>query len=461
MKGTIARGSARTVVAAAFAVAVVGACGDPLDVDIVGTVTDQSINSAAAANALRVGTLGSINAITAGGTGTFDRGWMDIGLLTDEWKTSGPQQQYGELDRRTVPNTNTNLQNYYANLQRTRARAREAIDALIAYRPSPAWGIGQMYIAMALAEMQLGEHFCNGVPLSGVVNGAVEYGPPRTNQELFQVASEHIDSAFTYLTATDATTVQHLNLAKLLKARILLDLGGQAAAAATQVAGIPTNYVYQITFAVGTGDNAIWAANTSIRASTVGDSVDPTGTIQNALPFGSANDPRVRVAGSSTGTSSQGVGADGGTNMVVQQMWARSDPVNLASGLDARLVEAEARLQVDDFAGMMTILNGLRATPPQLTPLVTPAAMPPLPVPTNKADAVTRFFREKAFWTFGRGQRFGDMRRLVRQYGRPQNQVFPTGPFFKGGTYGTDVNYDVSSAELTNPQFTACIDRNA
>jgi len=25
----------------------------------------------------------------------------------------------------------------------------------------------------------------------------------------------------------------------------------------------------------------------------------------------------------------------------------------------------------------------------------------------------------------------------------------------------TDVNYDVSSAELTNPQFTTCIDRNA
>jgi hypothetical protein len=87
--------------------------------------------------------------------------------------------------------------------------------------------------------------------------------------------------------------------------------------------------------------------------------------------------------------------------------------------------------------------------------------MPPLPVPANRADAVTRFFREKAFWTFGRGQRFGDMRRIVRQYGRPQTQVFPTGPFFKGGTYGTDVNYDVSSAELTNPQFTACIDRNA
>lgn len=41
------------------------------------------------------------------------------------------------------------------------------------------------------------------------------------------------------------------------------------------------------------------------------------------------------------------------------------------------------------------------------------------------------------------------------------NQVLPTGTFFKGGTYGTDVNFDVSNAELTNPQFTACIDRNA
>ena len=40
---------------------------------------------------------------------------------------------------------------------------------------------------------------------------------------------------------------------------------------------------------------------------------------------------------------------------------------------------------------------------------------------------MTLFFREKAFWTFGRGQRLGDERRLVRQYGRTQDQVFPVG----------------------------------
>jgi len=436
------------------------ACGDPLDVNIVGTVTDASINSAAAADALRIGTLGSVNAITVGGTTPFDRGWLDIGLLTDEWKTSGAQQQYGELDRRTVPNTNTNLQNYYANLHRTRARAREAIDALTRYRPTPAWGIGQMYIALALAELQLAEYFCNGVPLSGVAGGAVVYGTPQTNQQIFTLANAHLDSAMTFLGATDATTVQHMNLARLLKARVLLNLGGQSAAAATQVTGIPTSYAFPITFSAATGDNGIWAANTSNRSSSLGDSLDAAGRIANAIPFASSGDPRVRSAGSSIAPSSQGFGADGGTPLVLTNVWGRSDNVNLASGLDARLVEAEAALQADNFTAMMTILNALRQSPPALTTTYTPAALAPLPAPANRDAAISLFFREKAFWTFGRGQRFGDLRRLMRQYGRAQAQVWPTGTFHKGGTYGTDVNLDVSNAELANPNFTACIDRN-
>jgi len=50
---------------------------------------------------------------------------------------------------------------------------------------------------------------------------------------------------------------------------------------------------------------------------------------------------------------------------------------------------------------------------------------------------------------------------MIRQYGRSQDQVFPIGSFFKGGTYGADVNFDVSSLELNNPNFKACIDRAA
>ena len=451
----------RALIAGLVAILGVGACSDPLEVHIVGTVTDASVNNAAAANALRIGALGSINAMTVGGTGNFDRGWVDAGLLADEFKTSGAQQQYGELDIRTVPNTNVNLQALFANQSRARTRATEAIAALLKYQPSPAWGVGQMYIVLAIAELHMAEYFCNGTPLSGLVDGVVAYGQPMTNAAVFAMANAHLDTALTYLTATDATTLQHFRLAKLLKARVLLDLGGQGAAAAALVADIPTSYAYQITFSLATGDNGIWAANTSLKAASIGDSVDAAGRVANAIPFASANDPRVRTVGSSIAPSSQGFGSDGGTPLVVTTMWGRSDAVNLASGLDARLVEAEAALQANNLSGMATILNSLRAAPPALTPTYTPAAMPALTVPATQAAATTLFFREKAFWTFGRGQRLGDMRRMIRQYGRSQDQVFPIGSFFKGGTYGADVNFDVSSLELNNPNFKACIDRAA
>jgi hypothetical protein len=62
---------------------------------------------------------------------------------------------------------------------------------------------------------------------------------------------------------------------------------------------------------------------------------------------------------------------------------------------------------------------------------------------------------------FGRGQRLSDLRRLIRQYGRTQDQVFPTGAFHKGGNFGADVKLPVPDAELTNPNFKGCLDRKA
>ena len=71
-------------------------------------------------------------------------------------------------------------------------------------------------------------------------------------------------------------------------------------------------------------------------------------------------------------------------------------------------------------------------------------------------------FSERAFWFFGTGHRLGDLRRLVRQYGRPAESVFPTGLYFKGGTYGPDVNLPIPSQEANNPLApSGCIDRDA
>ena len=70
-------------------------------------------------------------------------------------------------------------------------------------------------------------------------------------------------------------------------------------------------------------------------------------------------------------------------------------------------------------------------------------------------------FRERAFWLFGTGHRIGDLRRLARQYGRASETVFPTGTYFKGGLYGTDVNIPVPFEERNNPNFHGCLNREA
>ena len=136
------------------------------------------------------------------------------------------------------------------------------------------------------------------------------------------------------------------------------------------------------------------------------------------------------------------------------------DPLVLASGVDARLYEAEGKLQGGDIPGMMTILNALRAARPTIGVTAIPA-LAALPTPASTDAAISLLFREKAFWTFGRGQRLPDLRRLIRQYGRTQDNVFPTGLYFKGGNYGVDVNFPVPSQEQVNPLFSSCLDRKA
>jgi starch-binding outer membrane protein, SusD/RagB family len=267
-----------------------------------------------------------------------------------------------------------------------------------------------------------------------------------------------MDSAVTLTTATSAAVVATHRAALIGKARVLVDQGSYAAAAAlVSASAVPTSYQYLLTFDQTSGDNQIWALNISQARYTVGDSADAAGVIGNALPFASSKDPRVPTI------ASAGAASDG-TPLFVQQIWKnRNDPVPLVSGIDARLIEAEAALNANDFAGMTATLNALRATSQTIGTYVV-GTMPALnAIPTTRDAAVTLFFREKAFWSFGRGQRLPDSRRMVRQYGRAQSQAFPTGRFFKspGDTYKSDVNFPVPDGELTNPNFKGCIDRSA
>jgi starch-binding outer membrane protein, SusD/RagB family len=151
----------------------------------------------------------------------------------------------------------------------------------------------------------------------------------------------------------------------------------------------------------------------------------------------------------------------------------RGSSIPLATGIEARLIEAEAALRRGDLVTFLAKHNELRATRPRLAPvsLIDVTAM-------TQAQRVDLHFQERAFWLWLTGQRLSDMRRLVRQYNRPQETVFPTGTFGRylfaapsvpddalefrvQGTYGTDVNFPVPFDEQNNPNFEACINRDA
>jgi hypothetical protein len=453
---------------ATFALLLVAACdwkNELLAPQNPGIIDNSAVGSPAAAAALKAGAIGKLkNLVNCGGN--YECLWEEAGNLADEYKNSDFQNDRQDIDQRQITSNNGILS--YSTITQIRGFIRQAIDAERQYEPTKTSDIGELYVALGFVEMSMAENYCNGIPLGHTDNGNVVLGGPLTNAQVYDTASAHLDTALAIATGSDAGSVFVRQAALITKARILVDKGQFAAAAAL----VPTSAVpstYQYVWTTSSSNNAddlgIWVLNNSIARITVSDSFDivngAKNVIKNALPFASAGDPRVAVL-SGLVASPPVAPEDAATPMFVQQMWkGRDDPIPMVSGIDARLIEAEGKLNASDFAGMMTILNALRAAAPKIGNFQ-PGAMQPLAIaPATKDAAATLFFREKAFWTFGRGQRLGDLRRLIRQYGRTQDNVFPTGLYFKGGSYGNDVNFPVPDTERPNPLFNGCLDRNA
>ncbi|MDE3173323.1 MAG: hypothetical protein KGN74_09630 [Gemmatimonadota bacterium] len=466
MKSHIPR--ARWTIAAAIGVGLLAAAGcdvnqQLLEPQLPNVISPSSVVGATGAEALRTGAIGRFQAWTAGGGNNNQENMvLETALFTDEYKSGDTFSQRNSWDQRVVQTNDVVLSPAYATMQQSRGFILDALKSLQANVPTAPAEAGQMYFLLGYTEMQLAEFFCNGIALGYTVNGDPQYTQPLTNKDVFTLAAAHFDSALANATGTDALSVQVRNSAAVGKGRALVDLG-QYAQAAGAVTAVPTNFQYTMTYAQTSQDNDIWIMTTNVKRYTVSDSFDIVNgaynRIFNAIPFASAGDPRVPVTGATTNFASKSF--DGSTAYVGQALWGRDDPNVIVSGIDARLVEAEAKLQAGDYPGMMTILNALRTSAQTLGALKVPAMAAIATTPATASAATDLFFREKAFWQFGRGIRLGDLRRLIRQYGRTQDKVFPTGVFFKGGNYGTDVNFPVPDQDKSNPNFTGCIDRGA
>lgn len=438
--------------AAVLSLLALSGCG-LLDTEQPNIIEPGGLASPEGAEALRLGAIADFGFVKDGDGTQFDDGLILVGgLLSDEFvhSTTPPSEQ--EIDQRTTALINPSLSDVYRNLHKARAGAENAANALrqFSVQPDSTPDIAEMQAIAGFTYLYFGEDFCSGVPFSRINGDSLIFGTPQTTTQIFGRAITLFDSALAQpgLVADDGSIT---NLALVGRGRALVDLDSLPQAAAA-VAAVPTefSYVTEHSEAPLRLQNAIWAY-TNQGLWSVADSEGG-----NGLSYFSTQDPRVPA--DTLDDDGDGI-ADTGLDLITTQVTLQKYPdasadVPVADGIEARLIEAEAQLQLANRSGMTTILNQLRQAFPDF-------GLGNLATPGTQVAAEDLLFSERAFWLYATGHRLGDLRRLIRQYGRPADNVFPIGHYHKGGNYGPDVNLPIPIEEQNNPNSAGCLDRNA
>lgn len=441
----------RTAGRSSALVAIVTASGctsDILNVKTPNIITEPALSGTMGVTTMRNG---SLMDFTVAFSGTQDGYVVSSGTLGDEiMSTDTFADRYATDARNAVEILGGAIDVNYQGLQKARAGLGQTIRKWQEVKTTAAAArdsLAEMYAIRGYSEMLFGEGFCSGVPFSKVLdNGDFEYGDPLTTAQMFAVAAASIDSAL-----ANASSSNIRSLAAVAKGRVLVNQG-QFAQAAAAVANVPTSYKYLIYHSIATArqNNGIW--NGTFIASpryNVGTKEGINGIDYLVTPA----DPRVPWVPSTR------IGFDAfSTNLPTEMKYTtQGSPVVLADGIEARLIEAEAALggtasstQASRDA-MTTILNNLRAT--GLSVVIAPLASP-----TAHDAAVDMLFKERAYWMWLTGHRLGDMRRLISQYGRSADKVFPVGGILyrPGSSYGTRTSLIVPVRERNNPKFKGC-----
>ncbi len=409
---------------------------DILHPDTPDVIPPENLETPEGLQALYTGAVSDLVVASSGATGVI----IFAGLFTDELMHSSTPPAVREWDLRAVLATNsvaTGGVNVSANppvwggpfiaLQ----RARTALEGAARRLPANDARTGETWALAGMSYIMLGELWCSGTPVSER-DPVVELGTPLTTAQLFDRAIERLTSA----AANTGGNARVQSLAAVLRGRALLNQG-QFAQAAAAVAAVPTSFNYEFIHAAPPARQTNQIQLNA--ASDIYSVPDREGT--NGLPFASANDPRVPVT--ATGASRN----DGVTPMVVAKKYPGIDsPVSVVTGVEARLIEAEAALQANNTGLWLSKLNDARATVAGLAPLTDPG---------TAAARVDLTFSERGFWLYLTAHRLGDLRRLVRQYGRAKESVYPTGAYHKQGlTRGGQATLIVPQPEENNPNYT-------
>jgi starch-binding outer membrane protein, SusD/RagB family len=444
---TVRRAGLAALTALAMLLATGCSTDEVLTVNDPDVVRPEAINDPAA---LPVYLTSAYAEVLAGYDGGVYEGMINMsGLLSDEFIQTESFPTRFEVDTRNMLVGNSTLVNIFRELSRGRAAADRAAAKYVELEQPNVIGRAEALLLSGFAYILFGENYCSGVPFSTLkADQTIEYGAPQTTQEVFEAAAAKFDTAITIASALSTTKAAAVvNAARVGRGRALVNLA-RFADAATAVATVPADFKFELQHSDNTArqNNGVWALSINGGRWGVAEKEGRTG-----LPFRTASD--VRVA-SRPRSSNNGNGFDGGPMFEAVKYPARTTSVILADGVEAELIKAEAQLRAGNVSGFLATLNALRANSAVLTARGYTGSLAGLTDPGSEVGRQDLMFRERAYWLFLTAHRVGDMRRLIRQYGRGAETVFPTGPYSSNGRtsiYGTDTSFPIPVEELNNP----------
>ena len=458
------------------------------DVATPDIVPPGGLNDPAALPTIRSGAIGDFGiAYTGSGAsgsgGTVEGQVLASGMLADEWINTETFPDRVQADARQTDPASGTFTTIFRNLARSHlsalgaaAKFRQLSDTIRNI------GMSEMLSLAAYTRLFFAENYCSGVPLSYPnPDGTIVYGAQNTTAQMLDSALLVFNQALTAARQLNDSTAGKstvVSLALIGKARTLLDMG-RIVDADTVVSAVPTSFAYSILHDLNTTrqQNGVYNGIRKFKRYGVANREGGVG-----IPWRDTTqlDPRTPFTRTATRNGPRtNVGFDNVTPQYDQLRYVdEKASITLATGLEARLINAEAALLRGDTTGYLGIVNVLRGTPPSYilagvqwsqvptTPPTTLAPMAALAKPASDTAAVNQLFNERARWLWGTGHRLNDMRRLERAagvrggYGRPDTLVFPHGPYFKNGlVYGTDTNFPIPLDEQNNPGVQGCLDR--
>jgi hypothetical protein len=248
-------------------------------------------------------------------------------------------------------------------------------------------------------------------------------GPEQSTADAFQLAVDRFDQSI----AAGGSDAQILNLARVGKARALLNLDMKAEADAV-AALVPPGFVFELEYS-----NLDNATRNKAYEMNHRDDEFTVGEPYRNVTFAGVPDPRVAV-------TDKGVTGSGTTIPIwtANKYDAPSSPIELATWEEAQLIMAEFALADGRLQDAVDIINALHAN----------VGLPDF-ASSDPADILDQIIYERAAELFLEGHHLQDLKRLNIPLDPPTGTDLPF-----GGSYGDEICFELPAVEfLNNPNI--------